>query len=251
MATLTEQLYSQNHWVGIDGVQTIWNFTFSGGYIYPAHVKAYYIDEDGARVDVTVTDDMLTGEFQLTITPAIPATATRFVIYRNTPKDLPLVDFEGGSQVTEANLDRAAKQAVFVAAEVLDGAAVSGVTLDDVLARLAVLETEIGDTSLLGYKAMRRNTYTGASDVLEADNGKTHYKTDHTTVNVPDTLPVEFLSTVANDSASDMTLTFAATAYLQDGSGTTGTSFVIPAYSTATIWKPSTRWFVSGPITAS
>ena len=88
MATLTEQLYSQNHWVGMDGVQTVWNFTFSGGYIFPSHVKAYYLDEAGARVDLTITEDMLTGEFQLTVAdPPVPASATRFVIYRNTPKD--------------------------------------------------------------------------------------------------------------------------------------------------------------------
>jgi hypothetical protein len=253
MATLTEQLYSQNHWVGIDGVQTTWNFTFSGGYIFPEHVKAYYLDAAGARVEVTVTEDMLIGEFQLEVDPPVPATATRFVIYRNTPKDLPLVDFEGGSQVTEANLDRAAKQAIFVAAEVLDGASVSGLTLDDVLERLAALESDVTDISELGYKALKRVTYTGSGNVVEADNGKSHYKTDGTAVNVPTGLAVEFLTTIANNSASVMSLTFTgSTAYLQDGSGDSGTSFTIPARSTATIWQPATNiWFVSGPVEAA
>lgn len=144
MATLAEQLYSQSHWVGIDGVQTIWNFTFSGGYIFPEHVKAYYRDASGERVDIVVTEDMLIGEFQLEVNPAVPASAQRFVIYRNTPKDLPLVDFEGGSQVTEANLDRAAKQAIFVAAEVLDGSYVDAP------------DPSI-DLSIYGYKALYPN----------------------------------------------------------------------------------------------
>jgi hypothetical protein len=256
MATLTEQLYSQNHWVGIDGVQTIWNFTFAGSpegtYIFPEHVKAYYLDENGARVNVTVTEDMLVGPYQLEVDPPIPASATRFVIYRQTPKDMPLVDFEGGSQVTEANLDRAARQAIYVAAEVLDAAAVSDSQYDAILERLAALEALNGDTSAFGFKALKRVTYTGASDVTEADNGKAHYKTDATDVNVPTGLPLEFLCTVANNSDDVMTLTFDGTAYLQDGSGDSGASFTVPARCTATVWQPSTdTWFLSGPITAA
>lgn len=259
MATLAEQLYSQNHWVDLDGVQTVWNFTFAGSesvkYILPSHVKAYYLDEDGERVDVTITEDMFLDEFQLEITPAIPASATRFVIYRDTPKDAPLVDFEGGSQVTEANLDRNALHAVFVAAEVLDGASVSGVTLDDVLERLAALEAEVEDldTSELGFKSLKRNSYTGSSNVLSADNGKAHYKTDGTGVTVPTGLPVEQLTTIVNNSDDEMELAFTgSTAYLQDGEATSGDAWTIAPRGTATIWHADTNvWFLSGTVAES
>lgn len=250
MATLEQQLYSQNHWVDLDGVQTTWNFTFSGGYILPEHVKAYYLDQDGARVDVTGT---LIGEFQLKVMPPVPATATRFVIYRDTPKDLPLVDFEGGAQITERNLDRSTEQAVFCAAEVLDGASVSGVQLDSVLERLAALEGVGFDTSTLGYKSLKRNVYTGSSNVLSSDNGKAHYKSDHSSVTVPTGLPVEFLCTVVNNSASSMPLAFSgSTAYMQDGLATSGTSFNVLPRGTATIWQADTNvWFLSGTVEAA
>lgn len=251
MATLVEQLFSQNHWADIDGIQTVWNFSFSGGYILPAHVKAYYLDDEGTRVDVTVTEDMLIGEFQLQVVPPVPASATRFVIYRNTPKDLPLVDFQDGALVAEANLDRISRQAVFVAAEVLDGASVSGVSLDSVLQRLAALEAVApGDSSQLGFKALKRNTYTGSSTVLSVDNGKAHFKTDGTSVTVPDSLPVEFLCTIANMSDAAMSIAFTgiASAVLQGSDDTGGYGlWELAQWNTLTIWRAATGlWLISG-----
>jgi hypothetical protein len=118
-AVVAQQLYSQTHFTGIDGVQTVWNFSFTGGYIDPAHVKAYYVNAAGD--EVPVVGATLTGQFQLTVdSPPIPATATRFVIYRDTPKDLPLVDFENGARHTEANLDKMSKQGINIAAETAD-----------------------------------------------------------------------------------------------------------------------------------
>jgi tail fiber protein len=299
MADPVQQLLSQSHWDTIDGVQTIWNFTFSGGYIYPEHVKAYYLDAAGERVNIAVTEDMLIGEFQLQIdTPPVPASATRFVIYRDTPKDLPLIDFEGGAIVSEANLDRSTKQAVFCAAEVLDGATVTGYGLDlllgadealqagldevqddvnnldsqveGVTADLAALTIVVNghtvsiadlqdqidvlapDVSDFGYKALKRNAYTGASEVLAADEGKAHAKTDGTAVNVPTGLADEFLCTVINNSSSSMALTFEDTAYLQDGSGDAAASYNIMPRGTATLAKvSSTEWYVSGTVEAA
>jgi hypothetical protein len=252
MSTLIQQLYSQNHWDDIDGVQTIWNFTFSGGYILPGHVKAYYLNDEGTRVDVTVTEDMLIGEFQLQIdSPPIPSSATRFVIYRDTPKDLPLVNFEDGAIITGANLDRSTEQAVFCCAEVLDGASVSGVSLDSVLERLAALESVSVDTSPFGYKSAKRNAYTGTSNVLSADNGKWHYKTDGTAVTVPSTLDDEFMCTIINMNASALSLTMAQTAYIQDGSGDSGTAFSILPRGTATVVKVGSVWLVSGTVEAA
>lgn len=233
-ATLVQQLYSQNHWADIDGVQTVWNFTFTGGYIFPEHVKAYYLDENDLQVDVPVTTDMLIGEFQLQIIPAIPATATRFVILRNTPKDLPLVDFEGGSVMTEANLDRAAKQAIFVVAETLDTFFASGLQLDQ-----------------YGWKALRHNVYTGPSTVLVQDNGKAHFKTDGAAVDVPNTLPNEFLSTIINHSLSPMTITFTdAVGVMQGGSSTGQSTWTLAARQTLSITRVASGfWYVSGNAT--
>jgi hypothetical protein len=146
MPIVIEQLNSQTHWGSIDGVTTTWNFSFSGGYILPEHVRAYYIDAAGDRQDIIIDPEtMLIGEFQLELIPELPADTQRLVIYRDTPKDLPLVNFEEGSRVTERNLDRIAQQAVFIAAEILDaitaeGMGVSGVSLTDILARVTALE---------------------------------------------------------------------------------------------------------------
>jgi hypothetical protein len=258
MATVAEQLYSQTHWIApFDGIQTTWNFTFEGpegfGYIFPEHVKAYYLDEAGERIDLVVVEADLIGEFQLEIDPPIPATATRLVIYRDTPKDEPLVNFADGAQHTEANLDRIAMQAVFVAAEVLDGASVSGASLDSVLERLATLEGVGLDTSVFGYKSLRRNTYTGSSNVLSSDNGKAHYKTDASAVNVPTGLAVETLVTIVNNNASSMSLAFTgSTAYLQDGDSTSGAAWTIAPRSSATIWHADTNvWLLSGAVAAA
>jgi hypothetical protein len=62
---------------------------------------------------------MLIGEFQLQVTPALPPSAGLLVIYRDTPKDLPLVDFVEGP-LSEVALDTNARQAVFIAAEAQD-----------------------------------------------------------------------------------------------------------------------------------
>jgi hypothetical protein len=115
MATVIKQLLSRTLF-STDGVTTVWDFSFSGGYIDPSHVKAYTETPLGARTDRTVT---LTGPYQATITPALPA-GDILVIYRDTPKNAPLVDFTDESGFSETSLDTNAKQAVFIAAETID-----------------------------------------------------------------------------------------------------------------------------------
>lgn len=134
MSALTLQLNSQNHWLA-DGIDTVWNFQFSGGYIDPSHVKAYKKSPAGVRTELTVVPSTdLIGPYQLRIFPAVDAGYT-LVIYRATPKDLPIVDFTDGGGVTEESLDIVAKQAVFVAAESAD---FLGVTTSEDLAALAL-----------------------------------------------------------------------------------------------------------------
>lgn len=118
MPTPSEQLLSRTIY-DVDGTTTVWNFSFTGGYLDPAHVKAYTELPTGVRTPIVVTPEMLIGEFQLQIAPALPSSAGVLVIYRDTPKDLPLVDFVEGP-LSEIALDTNAKQAVFIAAEAQD-----------------------------------------------------------------------------------------------------------------------------------
>lgn len=134
MSTLTQQLYSQSHWLA-DGTQTIWNFSFSGGYISREHVRAYTRGplETDPRVDLVIAPEDFIGDFQISIVPAVTSGHT-LIIYRDTPKDLPLVDFADGANINEVSLDTVARQAVFIAAESAD---FLGVTTTADLAALA------------------------------------------------------------------------------------------------------------------
>ncbi len=234
MSTELLQLYSQQWWLA-DGSQTVWNFSFSDGYLSRDYVKAYSIDPDDVTTEIVVDDAMFTGEFQLTIdSPAVPVGHT-LVIYRDTPKTGPLVNFVDGARVSETSLDTIARQAIHVAAEVLDG---SGGFITD----------------QLGFKNMKQVPYTGASVVSDADSGRCHYKTDHTGVTVPDTLDVTFLSTIVNDSASPMSITFDdALAIMQGSDDFTGAAtWTLAPRNTLSIYHPANgRWFISGYATAS
>ena len=102
-----------------DGVTTEWDFNFAGGYINRAHIKAWTQDPQGVvTAHVIEPGDFIT-DFRVTISPPVPA-GHLLRIYRETPREEPLVNFTGGSNFTEANLDLLAKQAIFCAAEAFD-----------------------------------------------------------------------------------------------------------------------------------
>ncbi len=227
MATTLLSLYSQQHWLA-DGATIDWNFTFADGYISTAYVKAYKVSPSGTRTEITVTSGMFIGPFQLRISPAVED-GYRLVVYRDTPKNARLVDFAGGARVDEISLDLIAKQATHIAAEVLDGARVDFAG-DDV-----------------GFRSLNHNDYTTASTILVDDNGKAHYKSDGTGVVVPDTLPVGFITSIINDNAAAMTVSFTGeTAYVQGGTAS-GVTFALQPYQVLTITKvAATRWFISG-----
>lgn len=115
------QLDSVNRWLG-DGVTTDWDFSFSGGYIDKAHVKAYMVAADRTRSGIPVTAAMFVTPFRLRL-PVTPVGA-EVTIYRDTPKNLPLVEFEDGTAITEPSLNLMARQAVFIAAEFTDATTV-------------------------------------------------------------------------------------------------------------------------------
>jgi hypothetical protein len=230
MSTQLLQLYTQNHWL-VDGVDTIWNFTFADGYISRDYVKAFYSDELGNRTSIPVSADMFIGPFQLEITPAVPAGYT-LVVYRDTPKDAPLVNFSDGATVKESNLDLIARQAVHIAAEVMDG-------------------SFGGLTDEYGFKALKQVPYTGPSVVNLADNGRSHFKTDGAAVVVPNALPTTFLTTVTNHSASTMNVVFdSAVAYMQGGDGTPSATWALSARSFLQLNKVAPGvWYISGQAT--
>lgn len=226
MSTSLLTLYSQNHWL-TDGIDTVWNFSFADGYISTDYVKAYKVSAAGAREEITVTSDMFVGEFQLSIDPAVEAGST-LVIYRDTPKNVRLVDFANGSQVDEDNLDLITRQAIHVCAEVLDGARVDFAG-DDV-----------------GFRSLRHNSYAGVSTVLADDNGKAHYKDDGADVSVTDAHPVTFITTIINDSPFTMNINFDETVYLQ-GTTDSGTTIQLLPNQSLTIHKVNaSAWHASG-----
>ena len=118
MPTPSRQLISRTIY-DTDGVTVNWDFSFRGGYLDRGHVKAYVDLPTGERTAITITPGMFTGPYQLAITPAILAGRT-LTIYRDTPKDTPLVDFTDGAGFSEVSLDIMAKQSVFVSAESVD-----------------------------------------------------------------------------------------------------------------------------------
>ena len=111
------QLLSRTEYAG-DGVTTSWGFSFSGGYLDRDHVKAYTKTSTGIRTPLTIMPGDFTGDYTLNL--GIVPVDTNLVIYRDTPKDLPLVNFVDGGRITETSLDLVAKQAVFIAAETTD-----------------------------------------------------------------------------------------------------------------------------------
>lgn len=125
MASSLYTLDSRSAWVA-DGVTTVWNFSFASGYIDIGHVKAMVIDGVSATLIPLSPSDFI-GPNTIRILPAV-ATGKVLVVYRQTPKNAPLVDFADGARISEASLDIVAKQGVFIAAEALDSLNVSSET---------------------------------------------------------------------------------------------------------------------------
>ena len=104
---------SQAHYVA-NGVDSLFDFAFAGGYIDPSHVKAYY----KVGTVTTAVPVVLVTPSRASI-PGVP-TGAKLVIYRDTPRNEPLVDWLSRGQIDRTGLDISAKQALFVAAEEAD-----------------------------------------------------------------------------------------------------------------------------------
>lgn len=101
-----------------DGSTTSWEFNFAGGYISRDHVKAFTQDLVTGELRI-ISPLVFTGPNTVVISPAVPP-QQRLVIYRDTPKTLPIVDYTEGSIINERNLDVSNLQSVFIAAELAD-----------------------------------------------------------------------------------------------------------------------------------
>lgn len=100
-----------------DGETDQYEFNFPGGYLNKADIKAYMFDPEGVvRTDLTVE---FISDNLVKLSPA-QKSGNRVTIYRDTPKELPLVSFTDGAMIEARNLDRNAKQCIFAVAEILD-----------------------------------------------------------------------------------------------------------------------------------
>lgn len=110
--------YATNTWPG-DGTTKQYEFDFVGGYLDKADVKAYYL-QDGTFVRTNIDMNTVTwvGPYTL-LFPTATLVGFSIVIYRETPRT-PLIDFENTSRITEANLNKAYLQALFVSIEAAD-----------------------------------------------------------------------------------------------------------------------------------
>lgn len=108
-----------------NGVQKSFDFSFAGGYIFATDVKAYKYNL-ASGLTVAVEPVVLTGPSTIFVDPAPAAVNVEgtvgemLVVYRDTQKTVPLVDYSTGAVMSEENLDMSNKQAVFVAAEMTD-----------------------------------------------------------------------------------------------------------------------------------
>lgn len=116
-----------------DGIKTWWDFSFAGvnsqendgttPYLYPEDVKAVemYVDAEGnPQVLARAVAIIAPNRAQIT---GLPIAAGRQVkIFRQTEIRFPLVDYKDRQAVSEADLDLANRQAIFVAQETIDAA---------------------------------------------------------------------------------------------------------------------------------
>lgn len=102
-------------------------FNFTGGYLNRSDIKAYKV-KDGTTQTVELTLDFVSDNMVLTSEP-VPVGWT-CVLYRDTPKTVPLISFVDGAMITARNLDRNAKQSVFAVAELIDRFQATNVVAD-------------------------------------------------------------------------------------------------------------------------
>lgn len=95
----------------------LWPFTFKDGYIDRKYVKVRYKDYDGNWYPVVITSKSFASDYVLSISPAIPP-CLMVDVYRDTPKDHPLVIYgHGGMLLADQTRNVAARQSMHVVVE--------------------------------------------------------------------------------------------------------------------------------------
>lgn len=146
-----------------NGTQTQWGFNFSGGYISQDHIKVRVTSPAG---EVTVPGYTWVGPNTIQITPAV-TNGYLLEIYRDTPKELPLVDYTDGAIVNEKNLDKTAQQSVFAVAEIYDRL-VDAETLVGTAAADAAASADSAATSAAAATASASEAANSAAEATEA-----------------------------------------------------------------------------------
>jgi hypothetical protein len=144
------------------GTNGPFEFNFAGGYIDQSHVKAYRYDPISAQqFDQTLT---FVGPNQVTTSDVIPE-GQFVIVYRDTPKDEPLVNYSEGAVMDEANLDKSNDQAIFAAAEMVDRFDTINTSSTDAINRsveaLNKANTAIADSATAVSTANSANTTAG------------------------------------------------------------------------------------------
>lgn len=141
-------LYATNIFPG-DNTTTQFELTFVGGYLDRDHVVAYY-EDNLSKVQTPIDMGTVTWLGPYTIRLSAPAPiGQNVVVARQTPRE-PLVDFQGSSRITEANLDLAHRQGLFVAVESLDS---SNSEVVNQLKDVIIGVQEVADAALLSAAA--------------------------------------------------------------------------------------------------
>lgn len=95
------------------------DINFAGGYLSPTHVKAF-MQQVGSSTIELLSLTFLTSARVRTSKP-VPI-GYKLTVYRDTPKDMPLVNYIDGAPQNAVNLDTVAMQSVFIGAEARDWA---------------------------------------------------------------------------------------------------------------------------------
>lgn len=159
-----------------NGTNGPFEFNFSDGYIDQSHVKAYRYDPVSAQTfPQTLT---FVGPNQVTTSDPIPSDQF-LVLYRDTPKDKPLVDYGEGAVMDEANLDKSNKQAVFIAAEMLDRFDAINATSADAINRSVTAFNTANEALDLSHQALDAS----AASVSTANSANSKANTALSTAN--------------------------------------------------------------------
>lgn len=96
----------------------LWPFKFKDGYIDREYVRMRYMATDGAWNEVKINPKTsFAADYTLKVEPAIPP-CLMVEVYRDTPKDKPIVVYgRGGMLLLEESRNAAARQSMHIFAE--------------------------------------------------------------------------------------------------------------------------------------